>query len=161
MKNDNKFIEKPEGFEVDVLESNSQHIVLKKTFKPEVKTWNDLGKISGFAVEADGKIGFYQNLTTSSYNSYIAKTEQVVKSMIAAAKISQLIPYYGGEITPEEWKCDCKKWAINYDSVRLAFLPDCVTVCKSNPILVFHTEEQALNFIDNNLNLLKDYLMID
>lgn len=38
------------------------------------------------------------------------------KSALAMAQISQLIPFYGGEITDEEWKdSDMKKYVITRD----------------------------------------------
>ena len=77
------------------------------------------------------------------------------------AMISQLMPYYGGEITDEEWG--------NTISNKFTIEKDCR---ESNQIrsdthqsfyyfLAFYTEEQRDEFLKYNELLVKDYLMID
>ena len=74
------------------------------------------------------------------------------------AQISQLIPFYGGEITDEEWKDgDMKKYVIMRDSSEVK----CVVCYLNYDFLVFHTKEQRDEFLKNNEQLVKDYLMIE
>lgn len=74
------------------------------------------------------------------------------------AQISQLIPFYGGEITDEEWKdSDMKKYVIMRDSSEVK----CVVCYLNYDFLAFHTKEQRDGFLKNNEQLVKDYLMIE
>lgn len=78
--------------------------------------------------------------------------------MLAMAQISQLMPYYGGEVTDEEW-------------YNINLLKHCIT-CRNNKVykeglgqlrvfLAFHTSEQRDEFLKYNEQLVKEYLMID
>lgn len=78
--------------------------------------------------------------------------------MLAMAQISQLMPYYGGEITDEEWKNgNINKYVIEakYD-YTIKYIKNSLRV-----FLAFHTEEQRNSFLKNNERLVKDYLMLD
>lgn len=88
----------------------------------------------------------------------IASSEKVAKSMLAMAQISQLMPYYGGEVTNKEWKDETiKKYIIDRRGVKLYIGFNCYTYV----FLAFHTEEQRDEFLKYNEQLVKDYLMID
>ena len=77
--------------------------------------------------------------------------------MLAMAMISQLMPYYSGAITDEEWEDDSKiKYTIGrfkYKLMGLSF--------NAYYFLAFHTKEQRDDFLKYNERLVKDYLMID
>lgn len=129
-------LEIPVGYEVDKIESGK--IYLKKQ---KVTTYNTIPQHKGY------------NL----YDTY--KLEREVKSAIAMLKISQLMPYYGGTITNEEWndknivKCCISCWGKNIESV---YSKNC------RYFLAFHTDEQRERFMSypENVQLVKDYLMI-
>ena len=80
------------------------------------------------------------------------------KSALAMAQISQLMKYFGGEVTDEEWK---DRSATKYTISRTdwGITKGCNTVCYD--LLAFHTEEQLNNFLKYNERLVKDYLMLD
>lgn len=140
-------------------------IVRKEEKKgPVIKTYQDLidnaTKINvGYWIELNSNIHKTCNyIINTEDDKNIAASEKVAKSMLAMAQISQLMPYYGGEVTDEEW----------YD---INLLKHCIT-CRNNEVykeglgqlrvfLAFHTAEQRDNFLEYNEQLVKDYLMID
>lgn len=93
----------------------------------------------------------------SDLNKNIALSEKVAKSMLAMAMISQLMSYYGGPITDEEWKNDSIKYVIG------KYTNDMYVIWHKYEyyFLAFHTAEQRNEFLKYNKQLVKDYLMID
>lgn len=84
--------------------------------------------------------------------------EKHAKIAIAKERISQLMPYYGGEITDEEWENGTlRKFVITRDKTYI--LSRWYTDAYN--LLAFHTEEQRDEFLKNNKQLVKDYLMIE
>lgn len=74
------------------------------------------------------------------------------------AQISQLMPYYGGVITDDEWNDNSiNKYVIirEVNHVRTIFYHS------NYELLAFHTQEQRDEFLKNNEQLVKDYLMIE
>ena len=148
----------PDGYELDKEMSTFENIVLKKK-ENDVKTWNDLvGKqipdgskwidVSGGMMKIDGKFGAFDK------NVYIDKKH--AKSALAMAQISQLMPYYGGAITDEEWNnSDVLKYSICRNEDYVSFKS------QHYELLSFHTEEQRNDFLKYNEQLVKDYLMIE
>lgn len=78
---------------------------------------------------------------------------------MAAAQISQLMPYYGGEIIPDEYYSGIIHYRIEHNGMRSDF--EIIETSRHNNLLEFHTKEQASAFVENNRILLKDYFMID
>ena len=148
----------PRGYELDKEKSTFEKIVLKKK-ENDVKTWNDLvcEQIPDGSkwIAASGDIIFFdRKLGEFDKNVYI--DEKHAKSALAMAQISQLMPYYGGAITDEEWLDDKDKYVITKLKNKI------VTSMYSNTFyfLAFHTEEQRNDFLKYNEQLVKDYLMI-
>lgn len=142
--------------------------VLKKVFditisKNVIKTYRDLiyndESISGYFVSEYSELICSDHVAACEENENIASNEKTAKSMLAMAMISQLMPYYGGEITDGEWlRIDVPKYIIyrefNYiKSTSKTFARYC--------FLAFHTAEQRDEFLKYNERLVKDYLMID
>ena len=151
-------IEIPDDCEVKIVKKEE-----KKEEKKEsvIRTYQDLidneAKIGGVYIGLDSEI-FSIHDTASKHNINIAASEKVAKSMLAMAMISQLMPYYGGEVTDEEW-------------YNINLLKHCIT-CRNNKVykeglgqlrvfLAFHTAEQRDEFLKYNEQLVKNYLMID
>lgn len=140
--------------------------VLKKIFnkevEPVIRTYQDLIDnnkiISGYFISsADSKIIKYGKATCKKSHQNVASSEKVAKSMLAMATISQLMPYYGGAITDEEWKDgSTTKYTISRFKHTLEGLS-----FNTYYFLAFHTKEQRDNFLKYNEQLVKDYLMID
>lgn len=105
----------PEGYEIDVENSTLTCIKFKK--KVEINTWRDLKFISGYFIEYDSSIEKLEEVVERSCeDKNIFAYEKYVKAALALAQISQLMPYYGGEITDEEWKGDSCKYSITISS---------------------------------------------
>lgn len=126
----------------------------------EIKTFQDLidkdKVIKGYFISSSSTISYLELYALNSSKN-LASSEKVAKSMLAMAMISQLMPYYGGAITDEEWKDDSKfKYTIGRFKDTLEGLS-----FNTYYFLAFHTSEQRDNFLKYNERLVKDYLMID
>ena len=160
-------IEVPEGYEIDKESSTFEEI----KFKKKEECWrakehscnfaNTNNVINGFFINVNSEIKEVKNVTHSFPNRNIFFTKKQAKSALAMAQISQIMandPRFGGPVTDEEWEdVDIEKYVImrTYDGIE---------VDKSIYIyefLAFHTEEQRNLFLKENLDLVKDYLMID
>lgn len=133
-------------------------IVKKKEEKKEqptliIRTYQDLYDKNSDAPPLDN----YYSVKALCESAKV--TEKVAKSMLAMAMISQLMPYYGGAITDEEWgNGDIAKYVIlrKYNKIFKDNFKGCYYY-----FLAFHTAEQRDNFLKYNEQLIKDYLMID
>lgn len=133
------------------------NIVLRKK-KSKFPTWKDLKSIMGAYIDIDSEICFASNSEICGQNMNIFLTEKHAKSALAMAQISQLIPYYGGEMTDEELE-DVKitKFSIYRERDKIGR----TYFTRGYEFLAFHTAEQRDEFIRNNEQLVKDYLMIE
>ena len=147
----------PEGFEIDQENSTFKEIVFKKIEK-QVKVWKDIEKLNGIYIDS------YSDLceVEEGNNCYISKNtfidEKHAKSALAMAQITQLIPYYGGMVTYDEWhnpNLNKYCWVRNNNS---AYRATCQTWYQ---FIAFHTAKQRDEFYDNNKQLVHDYLMIE
>lgn len=136
--------------------------IFNKEVEPVIRTYQDLIDnnkiISGYFISsADSKIIKYGKATCKKSHQNVIASEKVAKSMLAMATISQLMPYYGGAITDEEWKDgSTTKYTISRFKHTLEGLS-----FNTYYFLAFHTKEQRDNFLKYNEQLVKDYLMID
>lgn len=151
---------------IDALKSNKKSDLLKKFFnielKNEIKTYQDLIDnnilINGFWINNRCEINPYKVRCQKNFSEEVALSEKVAKSMLAMAMISQLMPYYGGEITDEEWKnSNLPKYVIYSNSKMLSGCSSYINYY----YLAFHTPEQRDEFLKNNEQLVKSYLMIE
>lgn len=154
-----KTIQIPEGWIIDKEKSTDTNIVLK-----EAKRWRDnpCNKISGYVIDVQCNVrpvvSTYFN-TKSNYN--IFATEKQVKSALAMARISQIIANderFGGVVTDEEWNNVRLFKYVIYRVCSHIETDDCTMIYK---FLAFHTEEQRDLFLDENEDLVKEYLMIE
>lgn len=148
-------IDIPEGYKIDKENSTFECI----RFKPivSVKCWQDIQSVSGFVMESNSCIVRYKVLPNAPCNRNIFIDKKHVESALAMSQISQLIPYYGGIVTDEEWNdCNTPKYCIQRRGLRLE-----IDILYSTwKLLAFHTEEQATYFLKNNKDLVKDYYML-
>nr|DAR76324.1 MAG TPA: hypothetical protein [Caudoviricetes sp.] len=152
----------PEGYEIDKENSTFECIKFKKI--KEINTWKDIPKLQGFYILGDSAINKlnedWHDVSTNDENINIFINKKYVKASLALAQISQLMPYYGGEITDEEWKDpSIPKYNI------LCGLGDIIGTVGYNikHITSFHTREQRDKFmsIPENIQLVKDLYMVD
>ena len=160
-------IEVPKGYEVDKENSTFECIKFKKKKQVDIKTWEDLceagaiseeTRLSGYCIGEDSNIWMAHRLRVVDNNRNVFLTEKEAISARAAAIISQLMPYYGGAITYDEWSsASIPKYTIfrRLDKV----FTDCSFTYYN--LLAFKTEDQRNEFLENNEQLVKDYLMLD
>lgn len=144
-------------YEVDECLDNGNIVLRKK--KSKFPTWEGLGNISGVVFIGERSEFFEASgVPASNSNRNIFLTEKHAKSALAMAQISQLIPYYGGEITNDEWKdSSIRKYIILR---KMSYVGRCEAY-SNYEFLAFHTAEQRDEFLKNNEQLVKDYLMIE
>lgn len=151
----------PAGYEID--KENSTFECIK--FKPiqEVRTWKDIKRIKGAYINSDSDIDDIQ-CSKDEYDKNIFINEKHAKSALAMAQISQLMPYYGGAITDEEWRDDnMPKYCIDRSIDHSNHYIELTSNYYFYRFLAFRTKEQRERFMsyEDNINLVMDYLMID
>lgn len=143
-------------YEVDACLDNGNIVLRKKT--SNYPKWGDLGNITGVFIGGRSEFFEASGVPVSNSNRNVFLTEKHAKSALAMAQISQLIPYYGGKITNDEWEdCSIRKYIIFRKM-------SCVGKCdaySNYEFLAFRTAEQRDEFLKNNEQLVKDYLMIE
>lgn len=150
----------PTGYEID--KENSTFEVIKFKKLDEIKTMEDLHdseiKFTGYYIDTGAFVERGSCINHSFENNNVFLTEKEAKSVLAMSQISQLMPYYGGAITDEEWNNS------NIVKFTIERLEDKVCKCTSitaYSYIAFHTIEQRDRFLENNEQLIKDYLMLD
>lgn len=150
----------PEGYEIDKEKSSFERIVFKK--KQKIEKWDDL--IGTIIPEKSFYVNTYSDIKEMGVDKFIEVHKNIfiderhAKSALAMAQISQLIPYFGGSITNEEWeRSEINKYCIIRCDKELIK----VTQTRNFEFLSFHTPEQRDEFLKYNEQLVKDYLMIE
>ena len=149
----------PEGYEIDKENSTFECIKFKKKVK-KIDTWDDLDNISGYMINNMSEIITVPVISAEDMDKNVFISEKYAKAALALAQISQLMPYYGGEITDKEWKDpSIPKYNILYE------LGAIISTVGYNikHITSFHTREQRDKFmsIPENIQLVKDLYMVD
>ena len=150
-------IDIPAGYVLDKENSTSECILLKLV-KSKFSDYDGNFRISGFYIN-DSQIGhdFINNKATRD----MFATEKQAKSALAMAQISQIMANderFGGVITDEEWEDELyKKYVIDRFCNRLLYS----IYITEYSFIAFHTPEQRALFLQENEQLVKDYLMLD
>ena len=147
-------IQIPEGYEIDKEKSTFEKIVFKKKEK-EINSWEDLEKIEGYYLNTDSNIAYIGGpMVNRKEHKNVFLNKKYVKSALALAQISQLLPYYDSKVN---WFSDIYKYSIVRECNRLV-----INKWQSTyNLLSFNTKEEAERFLKYNEQLVKDYLMID
>lgn len=129
----------------------------------ELEFWSDEENcISGFYRNTHSGISRVNDIPNNKYQYNVFATKKQVKSVIAMARISQImandVKNFGGVITDGEWK--------NLNSVKYAIYRSCNVISLISArldyhFLAFHTVAQRDLFLEKYRDLVKDYLMID
>ena len=146
----------PQGYEIDKENSTSECIKFKK--KQVINTWKDIKRIEGCFINNYSEIHKLElPINKDCFDRNVFISERYAKSALALAQISQLMPYYGGEITDEEWKKDNYKYAIEVSNGKIY-----ESWCKTKHLIAFHTKGQLQKFLSfpENVQLVKDFYMI-
>lgn len=149
-------INPPEGYEID--KENSTFDCIR--FKPVAKRWRDnINNIKGYYITEHSRI-VNAVCTSISSNDNVFASKKQAKSALAMARISQIMANdkrFGGVVTDEEWGCDA---SLKYTIERRDNKIETCIYCNSYHFLAFHTQEQRDLFLEENEDLVKDYLMI-
>ena len=148
----------PEGYEIDKENSTFDYI----RFRPVAKRWRDRNNmISGYHLKGGDVRSLNGYLNSWNNNRDVFVTKKQAKSAFAMAQISQIMANderFGGVVTDEEWKnYGMGKYCIN----RFAGKLRCDLYYATHHFLAFHTREQCDLFLEENKDLVKDYLMIE
>ena len=122
----------PEGYEIDKENSTSECIKFKK--KQLINTWKDIKRIEGCFINNYSEIHKLP-INKDCFDRNVFISERYAKSALALAQISQLMPYYGGEITDEEWEKDNYKYTIEVSNGKIY-----ESWCKTKHLIAFHTK---------------------
>jgi hypothetical protein len=144
------------GDNQEIIFKDGKYVVVDK--KKIVKTWKDIEKISGAYISNTSNIYETNNRQSIYENRNIFIDKKHAESALAMAMISQLLPYYGGEITKEEWGNDkISKYVI----LRIRNIIKIEPMSCGYHVLGFHTRMQCEEFLKNNEELVNSYLMMD
>lgn len=149
----------PEGYEIDKENSTFDCIKFKRIEKPR---WRDdkTCAISGYCFSGN-ELTYWSRVYDVPGNYDTFATKKQAKSALAMARISQIMANdkrFGGIVTDKEWKDDnIIKYAIIRHKVNII-----VTIHNNfYHFLAFHTRKQRSLFMKENMDLIKDYFMID
>lgn len=150
----------PEGYEIDNEESNFDENGFSVKFKKkEVKFRGSNAPIKGFYINNASIIYSFEGYE-SSEDKNVFHTKKQAESALAMAQISQIMANdkrFGGIITNKEWEDDdLRKYAI----IRFGKGFRIDTNYSIYQFLAFHTREQAELFLQENSDLVKQYLML-
>lgn len=148
----------PEGYEIDEEHSTLECI----RFKPLEKRWrdNENNTFNGFYIGHECSIIPVTKYRNVVRNHNIFATEKQAKSALAMAQISQIMANderFGGVVTDDEWaNHGITKWTIERSENII------ITTYRHGTytFLAFHTTVQRNLFLEENKDLVKDYLMI-
>ena len=148
----------PEGYEIDI--ENSTFDCIK--FKPVIKRWRDKTEemFAGYYIHIDCSIHKTGRCSNKEHNRNVFATEKQAKSALAMARISQIMANderFGGVVTDKEWH----SLGIKYIIERLDNSISKTTSLYCYSFLAFHTSKQRDLFLEENEDLVKDYLMLD
>lgn len=149
----------PEGYEIDRTLSTIDKIVFKK----KADRWRDRPglKVSGYFIDEENNFSALRNFPYSESSYDIFATKAQAKSALAMARISQIMANdkrFGGVVSDKEWQ-DKNMVKSIITRVRNHISKD--EIFCTYHFLAFHSYKQRDLFIEENEDLLKDYLMIN
>ena len=167
-------IEVPKGYVIDKENSTFECIKFKKK-EFGIRTWNDYvkkygnlewlsfkeEKINLSAPDSSGPLPAFATYFNVSFrkSDFTDNYHRIKKHIKAFLIINKLMPYYGGAITDEEWEDDTMyKHIIRRIGSRI---DDGYNSSIYYNLLAFRTSKLKDEFLENNEQLVKDYLMID
>ncbi len=148
----------PEGWMINEEKSTPDEIVLKRVVKQKRFIDDRDAPMSGFLLGIDSTIIPVKNC---AFNHNVFVTVELAKSARAMAYISQIMANderFGGTITDEEYADRIMKKFVIYRYVNKV---KCADFYGTYEFLAFHTKEQRDLFLEENKQLVKDFLMID
>lgn len=132
----------------------------------KIKTYNDLIRykvaINGYRFDAINNTLISAEVIANNADKNLPKSEKVAKAILAMAQISQLMPYYGGEVTELDWSNEeIRKY---YITKRIDITTNSAVISRGETVdeyyfLAFYSRLERDLFLENNGQLVYDYLM--
>lgn len=157
-----KTIQIPKGWVVDKEKSTESNIVLVEA-KDVPMRWrdNEDNLISGYWIDSMSVLVYEEDFSNDYANHNVFVTEKQAKSALAMARISQIMENdkrFGGVVTDEMWNsCHINKFCIIKIKDKIG--RDCKVL--EYHFLAFRNPEQRELFLEENEDLVKQYLMIE
>lgn len=154
---------KEDGFVSELIALLDKYTKKEEDPRVQVKRWRDdeEARISGYWITSVSDINIRDNMLNDDTNYNVFVTKAQAKSALAMARISQIMANderFGGVVTDEEWlSIGLPKAVIERESGKIAFTYKYTRW----QFLAFHNLDQAELFLDENRDLVEQYLMID
>jgi len=172
MENNEIKIKCPIGWEIDKENSTFECIKFKKKEKPKFSDYDGKYGLEGYYISSvvDGNsIILHTHGINTKKNKIIFATKKQAKSALAMAQISQIIANderFGGIVKELDFgdTCAIRFWQIQrvkFKHPKPYIAINQVDALYNYSILTFYKPEQARLFLEENENLVKDYLMLD
>ena len=148
----------PEGYEIDKESSTFDCI----KFKPLIKRWRDDTNaiFDGYYITSDSEITDISHTFNAPNDYNVFSTKKQAKSALAMARISQIMANderFGGVVSDKEWKDE------NIQKYCIIRFGDTINRDINHNVyrfLAFHTKQQRDLFLEENKDLIDDYLML-
>ncbi|ANS04916.1 hypothetical protein [uncultured Mediterranean phage] len=120
------------------------------------KSWEELGKITGYFIEENCRIKGIRNAHTFNNTKNIFRTEKQAKSALAMAQLSQLMAVYNRDWVVDWNNHDQYKHILRRGGNNIQM----DTVVSLYGFLAFKTANLRDQFLDNFRPLIEEYFMI-
>lgn len=116
-----------------------------------LKSWDDLGEVSGFYVDSFSKVESYENRPVNEENRNVFATENQAKASLAKAQLSQLLKsFFGG------WNPHLDNYAI-FPQINGNVITPYIGISILPQFLAFRSREKAMLFYQQHEALIQDY----
>jgi len=144
-------IQVPEGYEIDKEKSTFEKIVFKKVENELPKSWEDLGVIRGFYVNAHSEARDFECCTNKDSNKNTFPTKKEAEACLALAQLCQLRDRYNNGWKPNWEDYNETKYCIEFCQGRI----ETIDRVNCHKILTFKTEELRDKFLENFRDLIE------
>lgn len=143
-------IEVPRGYEIDKEKSTFEKIVFKKVEKELPKSWEDLGVIRGFYVNAHSELRDFECCTGKDSNKNTFPTKEEAEACLALAQLCQLRDRYNEGWKPN-WDDGGEKHCVYFHDNEI----NSAYTYSSHRVLTFKTQELRDKFLENFKDLIE------
>ena len=129
-------------------------VALKKYLVENPKlpeSWMDLNEVSGYYVDSFSKIDSYENRPTSEENKNVFVNQNLAKSAVAKAQLSQLLhSFHSG------WSNQLDNFAI-FPQIKEGMINPYIGISVLPQFLSFRSREKATLFYQQHQDLIQEY----
>lgn len=143
-------IEAPQGYEIDKVKSTFEKIIFKKVENGLPKSWEDLGIIRGFYVNAHSEVRDFEGCTSKDSNKNTFPTKEEAEACLALAQLCQLRDRYNEGWKPD-WKDVNEKYIIYFHADKIIS----GDTYRAQSVLHFKTKKLRDKFLENFKGLIE------